>query len=58
MTETVEAAERIELLINALKPFAQAYERGGKSDVWASAYLNNSAWKVAFDLVQTNQQNP
>ena len=52
---THDAATRIERLENALMLFAQAYERGGKKDVWAAAYLNNSAWKVAYDAVHDNQ---
>lgn len=48
---TLDAAARIERLESALAPFAHAYERGGKKDVWSAAYLNNSAWKVAYDAV-------
>jgi len=45
----------VERLQGALQPFATAYERAGKSDVWSSAHLNNSAFKTAYDAVQPGQ---
>ena len=54
---TLEAADEIDHLRDALKPFADAYELGGKTDVWSAAYLNNNAWKLAYDVTRPGDTN-